>query len=255
MRDKIFWIGLLWVLCFTSVFGQEGSAFGIKLGPSIGFQQWNRGGGNTGLLFRYHADAYIETYSPDASYALFAQAGYHVRGGALRLRGGSFQSSNSNNLITISGRSYPYEFNNLVLSIGAKQRFVRDNDLSLFYLVGVRGEYTLSTNLGDYHRENDPLERFNLIHPFPGSNVRKINYGIIVGAGLDFMFSELVGGMLEISISPDFSQQYFSQAFAYVDPITSQDRNISERRIKNLSIELSLGIRLLRIVEYVDNIF
>jgi len=113
----------------------------------------------------------------------------------------------------------------------------------------------LSTNLKDYHPDNDPNVQFNLIHPFPGSNVRRINYGILAGAGIDFMFSELVGGVVEVSISPDFSQQYFSNAFTYNDPITQRQRSIGERRIKNLSIELSVGLRLLRIVEYVDKVF
>jgi len=253
MRNSIFWIGLAMLFCFTDLYGQNGSAFGLKVGPTIGFQKWTSSR-ESELLFRYHGLAYIETYSPDAAYALFAQAGYHVRGGALRLRGGSFQAQNSQNLITIATRSYPYEFNNVSLALGAKQRFL-SNNTAFYYLVGVRGEYTVSTNLEDYHPENDPLALFNLIHPFPGSGVRRINYGIIAGGGLDFMFSELVGGMIELTINPDFSSQYKSPSFQYTDINTSTPRNIAERDIKNVSIELSIGIRLLRIVEYVDQIY
>jgi hypothetical protein len=251
MKKRLFWIGLILSLSFVDLAGQNGSAFGIKLGPTVGIQNWDSGR-NSDVLIRYHASAYIETYAPDAKYALFAQTGYHVRGGALRLRGGTFQGQGQN-IFTIANNSYPYEFNNLSLAIGAKQRFLTQMG-AYYWMFGVRGEYTLSTNLGDYHQENDPLELFNLIHPFPEA-VRKINYGIVVGGGVDFMFSELVGGTLELSVSPDFSNQYQSIAFEYFDINLGNTRRIAERNIKNVSIELSLGIRLLRIVEYVDKIY
>jgi len=251
MKKRYFWLGLISLLCFVDLAGQNGSAFGVKLGPTIGFQNWDTGR-NSEVLFRYHAIAYIETYGPDADYALFAQTGYHVRGGALRLRGGTFQGQGQN-IFTIANRSYPYEFNNVSLAIGAKQRFLTQTG-AYYWLFGVRGEFTVSNNLEDYHPENDPLQLFNLIHPFPEA-VRKINYGIVVGGGLDFMFSELVGGMLELTVSPDFSNQYQSIAFEYFDINQGNTRRISERNIKNVSIELSLGIRLLRIVEYVDKVF
>lgn len=255
MKNKIFWIALVVLFCISDICAQGGSAFGLKFGPTAGFQKW--GSRDSELLFRYHGVAYIETYSEEATYALFAQAGYHVRGGALRLRGGSFQAFNSASIINIPTRSYPYEFRNLALSIGAKQRFLLNQQTTFYYLLGVRGEYTLSDNLRDYHPENDPLVEFNLIHPFPGSNVRRINYGIIAGGGLDFMFSELVGGMIELTISPDFSQQYFQPAFTYNSNLNGGQtaRTIGERKINNVSIELSIGIRLLRIVEYIDQVY
>jgi len=250
MKKRFFWLGLISILCFVDLAGQNGSAFGVKLGPTLGIQNWDSGR-NSDVLFRYHALAYIETYGPDAKYALFAQAGFHKRGGALRLRGGTFQGNGQ--LFTISGRSYPYEFNNLSLTIGAKQRFLTQTG-AYYWLFGVRGEYTVSNNLDDYHPENDPLERFNLIHPFSEA-VRNINYGIVAGGGLDFMFSELVGGVLELTVSPDFSNQYQSVAFEYFDINTGNPRTVTARNIKNVSIELSLGIRLLRIVEYVDKVY
>ena len=255
MKNKIFWLILAVMLCFIDLYSQQGTAFGVKFGPSAGFQKW--GSRDSELLLRYHADMYVETYGVDSPYALFAQVGFHKRGGALRLRSASFQAFNSNDIITVPTRSYPYEFNNLALSVGAKQRFVGRNNTAFYYMLGVRGEYTVSTNLEDYHPEGDPLQLFNLIHPFPGSNVRKINYGVIAGGGIDFMFSELVGGMIELSISPDLSQQYFSPAFPYTQYINGSQREsvIPERKINNVSIELSLGIRLLRIVEYIDQVY
>ncbi len=251
MKNKIFLLGLISLFCFLDVAAQGGSAFGIKVGPSIGFQNWGRSGSSS-LLARYHGMAYIETFSPDAEYALFAQAGYHVRGGALRLRSGSFTNQNGS-IFTRRATSFPYEFNNLALSLGAKQRFLTDA-VTYYWLLGIRGEFTVSTNLEDYHPENDPFARFNSIHPFPGTAVRKINYGVIVGGGLEFMFSELVGGLLELSVSPDFSNQYMFGSVPFSD-LNGNQQFTGEREIKNISIELSLGIRLLRIVEYVNKIY
>ena len=100
------------------------------------------------------------------------------------------------------------------------------------------------------------MAEFNLIHPFPGTNVRRWNYGVIAGGGVEFMFSELVGGLVELSISPDISQQYFQNSFTYTSNINGQQlRTIGERRIRNISIELSVGFRFLRIVEYIDDVF
>ena len=86
--------------------------------------------------------------------------------------------------------------------------------------------------------------------------MRRWNYGIIAGGGIEFMFSELVGGLVELTINPDLSQQYFQNAFTYNSNINGQQqRTIGERRIRNVSIELSVGFRFLRIVEYVDDVF
>lgn len=254
MKKYIFWLALGFIFCSFGAFSQGGSAFGIKAGPLVGFQSWNNS--ESELLFRYHGVAYIETYSPEGGASLFAQTGYHVRGGALRVRGGSFQALNSARIIDIPTRTSPYEFRNVSLSIGAKQRFSYNDQGAFYYLLGVRGEYTINTNLEDYHPEDDPFVEFNLIHPFPGSNVRRWNYGIIAGGGYEFMFSELIGGLVELSISPDLSQQYFQNAFTYNSNINGQtQRTIGERRIRNISIELSVGFRFLAIVEYVDEIF
>jgi len=252
MINKVFWIGLISLFCFLDLAAQGGSAFGIKVGPTVGFQRWTSSR-ESQLLLRFHGIAYIETYGEDSEYALFAQAGYHVRGGALRLRGGAFMSQNGL-LFSIPNQVYPYEFNNISLTLGAKQRFLSNNS-AFYWLVGIRGEYTVGTNLEDYHPENDPLAQFNLIHPFPGTAVRKINYGISAGGGIDFMFSELVGGLIELTVNPDFSNQYMSPAFQYNDISNGNVRTIQERNIKNITVELSIGIRLLRIVEYVNQIY
>ena len=197
MKNNNIWLALIFIFCSFGVYSQNGTAFGIKAGPLIGFQSWNNS--ESELLFRYHGVVSVETYDQDGANSLFAQAGYHVRGGALRLRGGAFQALNSSRIINIPTQSYPYEFRNVSLSLGAKQRFFSTQESSFYYILGIRGEYTLNTNLDIYHSEDDPLAEFNLIHPFPGTNVRRWNYGVIAGGGVEFMFSELVGGLVAVS--------------------------------------------------------
>jgi len=221
---------------FTANAQQGGFAWGVKGGLAIGLQQWNSY--ERDPLFRYQGDLYIETYDgPDAN-ALFAQAGYHIRGSAIRRRNGVLFTNG--NVGSVPARTF--EFNNAVLSTGFKQRF-DFNDNKAYYYVGVRGEYTFDTNIGEnqgFFSYSDPLVGF----------VRPFNYGLTGGAGLEFMFSELVGGIIELNLAPDISFQYRQPAIP--SPIGTNGIPINERRIRNFSIELTVGFRFLRIVEYID---
>ena len=219
---------------------QQGSfAWGVKGGLAIGLQQWNSY--ERDPLFRYQGDIYIETYDgPDAN-ALFAQAGYHIRGSAIRSRNGILFTNG--NVGTVPARTF--EFNNAVLATGFKQRF-DFNDNKAYYYVGLRGEYTFDTNIGE------DQDYVSISDPFKGA-VRPFNYGLTGGAGIEFMFSELVGGIVELNLAPDISFQYRQAALS--GTVTGPGGNqitIGERRIRNFSIELTVGFRFLRIVEYID---
>ena len=230
--------------CFFSLIGtaQGSFAWGVKGGITAGFQQWNSY--EQDPLFKYHGDLYIESYdSPDAN-ALFAQIGYHVKGSALRNRNGRTLTGD---IFRLSTRTF--EFNNASFSTGFKQRF-DVGAKKAYYLVGLRADYTLSTNLSDYDNLGNGTNRF--FYPFDDF-VRKFNYGITGGAGMEFMFGDLIGGVIEFSLAPDISFQYEQPAIGNVyDPFTGNDRNIPERRIRNFAAEISVGFRFLRIVEYVD---
>lgn len=236
-------ITLFFCLISLSTFAQGSFAWGVKGGLSAGFQTWNNY--QRDPLFRYHGDIYIETYDgPDAN-ALYAQAGYHVRGSALR-------NQNFTNVLTGQVGRLPTQafiFNNVAISTGFKQRF----DLGLnkgYYAVGIRGEYTLSDNLDDFQTLNTSIG--SLYFPFPEA-VRDFNYGLTLSGGLEFNFSELIGGIVEFSLSPDLSDQYRQPAIANVyDPFTGTERTIPERKIRNITAEISVGFRFLRIVEYID---
>lgn len=237
---------LLFSLLLSSSFiaaGQGGYYFGVKGGLCVGFQNWS--GIEQDPAYKYSGDLFIESRSVENKFGLFAQLGYHVKGSALR---------NRRYRTPIGGFTSPpareFLFNNIVLGLGAKQKFDFGERSKLFYSFGVRVEYTVSTNLGDYTEINQILRYY----PFDDDTfIRKINYGVLVGGGIEMEVSDYFGLIIELTINPDFSNQYEQPAIPNVtDPYSGQSRTLPERKIKNISIELSLGFRFLRNIEYID---
>lgn len=221
----------------------QGTVFGVKGGPSLAFQKWNNF--DRDPLFAYHIMTYVESlpeYPDDLT--LFAQVGYHQRGSALRFRRQSVRDGNGS-FVTVRAFSQRFKFNNIALSLGAKQRFNSNDTYSLYYMLGIRGEYTLNTNLFSLDDENIPNQ---LIAFYPVDDlVRKFNGGIIVGAGIEFNFAEYIGGLIELTFNQDFTKQY-----EQLPVRLSTGSILQETIIRNSTIELTLGIRLLRKVEYID---
>jgi hypothetical protein len=222
----------------------QSTAFILNIGPSIGTQKWDNSFDRE-LLFKYHASLGIESVNnEDDRGALFAQLGYHVKGSANRFT-----------LWTTGGGidifTQEFLFNNISLLLGAKQKKPLGNgSAKYFYFGGIRGDYTLNTNLKKLNDENPLLRTY---YPQDGF-VRKWKAGVSVGGGLELSFSELIGAQVMLSVNPDLTNQYFQPPIPNViDPFTpGQTITIPERRIRNTTIELSLGLRLLRKVEYVD---
>ena len=242
MRRLLVLGALLWMT--TTMVGQGSFYFGFKGGPSIGFQKWNAF--ERDPLFRYHGVAFIESATED-KVALFAQAGYHLRGSAIRTQPVFFDNRD------FPGFSIPFEFRNAALSLGAKQKFDLGISNKFYYLIGIRGEYTISTQLRpDGISEDNP---YFLTYPFE-EFVNKINYGLIAGGGIEFTLSEFVGILLELSVSPDFSRQYRQPEIPNViQPFPQGGSNtttLREREIVNTTFEISIGFRFLRKVEYID---
>lgn len=231
------------LLILSGLWGQS-SAFGVKGGLTVGVQQWS--GFEQDPLLKYHGILFIESYNPDEPFAVFAQGGFHQKGSAIRNR--NYRDINSQGYIRPPAREFI--FNNLSVTLGAKQKFDLGVTTKWYWLLGVRGDYTLSNNLDEY-------TAINLIYPiYPLDSdifLRKFNYGITFGAGLDLPVSDLMGVMLEFTVNPDLSYQYIQPAVGnVVDPYTGGTRTISERRIRNLTFEVTLGFRFLHLVEYVD---
>ncbi len=241
-------IVLLYLLLAAATFsrGQGGFAFGVKGGPTIGLQQWE--GFEQDPLFKYHGIAFIESIGEENAFGVFAQLGYHLKGSAIRNR--LFINSNSQ----FRPPAREFIFRNLSLTGGAKQKFpFGSGDSKAYYALGVRLDYTIGTNLGEYTRFNE-ANRAYAIYPFDDTQfIREINYGILLGGGIEIPFSELVGAIIEFSVNPDFSFQYEQPEIPNVrDPYTNENRTIPERRIRNLTFELTAGFRFLRKVEYID---
>ncbi len=219
--------------------------FGIKGGSSIGYQKWESF--NQKPVATYHIATFIESYSEDNPLnVLYAQLGYHNRGSSLRNAIG----------ITIYNEYYRlptrnFLFHNISLGLGAKRKQDINDYLRSFYSFGLRGEYTLNTNLSKYSYLNQRMS--NLYYP-DDIFVKKWTYGATVGGGLEYMFSELVEGLFEITINPDLSNQYDQpQLGSIIDPYhPGNSTTVPRRRIKNTTVEITIGIRFMRKVEYID---
>ncbi|MCS7035428.1 MAG: hypothetical protein RMJ33_12540 [Saprospiraceae bacterium] len=221
----------------------QSTAFVLGGGPSIGWQRWDNSFDRQ-PLFKYHAMLAIESVdNKHDRNSVFAQFGYHVRGSANRFT--FFQGIGSPLLVFTE----EFQFRNLALTLGAKQKFDWGAGKKYFYAVGLRGEYTLSTNLNELVGGQNPV--LQIYYPFEGA-VNRWLAGAFVGGGLELPFSDLVGGQLMFSVSPDFLLQYNQPPIENViDPLNPGQRiRIPERRIRNLSMELTLSIRLLRKVIY-----
>ncbi len=218
-----------------------GFAWGFKTGLTMATQKWN--GSNRDPLLRYHGVLFIESNDSEKS-ALFAQIGYHIRGSATRY--GPFVDPATGN--TYKGFTQGYQFKNFAISVGAKQKKDFRENLKYFYSFGIRGEFSAKNNLpapgsgyGAYFPSNDP----NTVKRFVG--------GFDMGGGFEMKLSELVGGIFQVTISPDLTRQYYQLPINNVrNPYTGQKETIPLQDIRNLSLELSIGLKFLRKVIYVD---
>lgn len=248
---------LLLLTCVTLLSGlwaqeQErdygGTYYGFKGGLTLGTQKWNDF--DREALASYHGILTIEGIPAQGQFSLWAQLGYHVKGSTIR----STVFGNPFNAGLTRVPPQKFEFYNLSLSIGAKQ-VIKDIGLAkMYYLFGIRGDYTLDTNLDEYKDFTSSQALYAPIYPIDSYEfIRRINYGAIVGGGFSFPLSELIEGLVEFTVNPDFSLQYKQPAIPNVfNPLTTQTTTIRERNIRNLTFEITVGARFLRKVEYID---
>lgn len=246
MRYRILPIIFLFSLVSVVATAQEygGFYFGVKGGLLLGTQSWNNF--ERDPLIKYHGIAFIETYDEEGQVALFAQAGLHRKGSAIRGR----NFINLSNGEIFRPRTQEFVFNNVSLTVGAKMKNWLSETTRWHYLLGLRGDYTVSTNLDEY----EALNQANGGLFFPSDAfVQELNYGVTLGGGLEFDLGELVGALVEFTVNPDFSLQYRQPAISNVyNPYTGTNTTIGERTIRNITFEVSVGFRFLRKVEYID---
>ncbi|RMF04750.1 MAG: hypothetical protein D6772_00155 [Bacteroidetes bacterium] len=253
---------MLGFLLSVGVARAQGTFYGIKGGLTIANQQWNDF--EREPLLAYHAILSAESLPRQGRFSLFAQLGYHVKGSSIRR---AF-AGNPFGVGVFRLPSQKFEFYNIGLTLGAKQRLTDDPNASFYYLFGIRGDYTVDTNLDEYNTFVDEVNSgsstivvsrnaFPLDVYYNGSTllgVRRINYGLTVGGGYEMMFSQYIGALIEFTVNPDFSLQYQQPRIENaVNPFNPNSNTvIPERRIRNLTFELTVGLRFLRKVEYID---
>ena len=203
---------------------------GVKGGMGLNMQRWNSY--ERDILFTPFIDVFSES-NDDPLNKLYASLGYHTRGSAVR--GFGFQSFN------------PYRFNNLVVEVGGKRMLSVDKKYNGYYMLGLRAEYTISTNLNG--RIANSI--YNLVDE---TYVNKFNYGATVGGGFEMEMGETRVAFLEVSVNPDLSKQYEQQETLTIEnpnPVPSpfpqpQFITIVPQEVRNVSLEVKVGIKFLR---------
>lgn len=223
----------------------QGFVFGLKAGPTIGVQQWD--GSDRDPLFKYHGILFIESLDEANNFSVFAQAGYHVKGSAVRYNFRPVCIGSNGQFVECNIETQEYRFNNLSLTLGGKRKFDYNNN-KVYYLFGIRGDLTLNTNLDEYEAYN----QYFPYYPFDEA-VNKLNYGVTLGGGIEFPMSDLIDAMVELTVNPDFSKQYFQPPIPNItNPYNGESYTIRERSIRNITFEITFGFRFKRIVEYID---
>lgn len=227
---------------------ESGSFFGFRGGASLSSQNWS--GFEMRPLLTYHGDFFLETLPEEGQFSLWASLGYHNRGSRQQTRR-AFDLNG--NLFRVPSQTF--EFRNLSLAVGGKQVFKYTRSADIYYTIGLRLDYTIDTNLDKYNDlENSTGLVFRAYYPFEDYDfIRRINYGVVAGGGIDIPLSDKVGATIQLTAHPDFSLQYDQPAIENViSPFTAGNTRIPQRRIRNFTLELSAGFRFLRKVEYID---
>lgn len=218
---------VLSVICCQAI-GQ--SSIGAKIGYGANMQRWNDY--QRDPLFTPCIDVFIES-NDDPLNKFYASLGYHQRGSLIR----GFNLGFSGNA--------PYRFNNAVLEVGGKRMGSIANKLNGYYMLGVRAEYTFDHNLDN----RLAASLFNLTSP---ASVRRFNYGVSVGGGFERPISEDKILFIELAVNPDLSKQIEQlQIIQYTDGF-GQQRFTSPQEVRNLSLELRIGIKFVRTYEEED---
>ena len=219
---------------------QSFTGYTLKGGGTLATQRWDNF--DRDPLLGTHVDLQVESVSFERPTSFYASLGYHQRGSAIRTRAFTFVDPSSGEETRVRPEALRFVFHNLALAVGGKQHYAV-GDKRGFVSFAVRGEYNLGTDFGDV--EENRLG-FGFRPAFPVDEfVRDFLYGADVGAGLELPLSSRLDALLELRLSPDVSAQYEQPPLQAFNPQTGNNEGVGQRSIRNLSIELSAGLRFL----------
>ena len=215
-----------------NITAQDYTSYGAKGGFVAAFQKWN-GGTRSPLLEPLANGSIFTEISAGGRSQIILAAGYHTRGSAIVQRAGSYYDQRGIQ-INYPEAVFKQKFQAVSFEPALKQLYQLDNDFGGYYMLGIRGEYTVSYQL-----------------PFPSQygdlsieGLNRFNYGISVGGGIEKRLGTLpFMVMLEAQIQPDFSKQIFAPAFSYYDIYSRSYQNFPEQSVINTNLEITLGIK------------
>jgi hypothetical protein len=231
---------LLSIVFFTMQLDAQSYWFGLRGGVNFMSQRWGSGfsenGGNRDLGLGYNAAAFIESFDESKKGSLYASLGLQQRGSAI-----NFISFNNE----FSDRQ-TFRFSNACLELGAKRPFGLDKEFDPYWTIGLRGEYTVFTNL-------DKFAQFNTLFYPDDQFLIPFVYGFNFGGGFEAEMSEFVKFFVDLSVQPDLSVQYRQPPVRVPDPFNvGNSINLGLREARNMTIELRVGISFLNKVVIVD---
>ncbi len=245
MRYLILFI--IFVFQAKNMLWAQSTAYVIHAGPSFGTQRWDNGSDRQIMYGRHLAIAFETLDDAENKSALLAQFGYHVKGSATR-----FNVVNANGgIFNTFSESFRYNIISSLFAAKQKYQLGQNENNRYFYYGGLRVDYVLSNNVDDLAARNPFLA---IYYPQVGA-LNRWTFGVSVGGGMEFMFRELIGGQLTFTLAPDLTNLYNQPPITNVrDPWGGPGQNItiSQRRIRNTTLELSLAVRLIKKVEIVD---
>jgi len=212
----------------TSSKGLNNHFYGLKMGMSVATQSWS--GFEVSPLISVHAGATMEFVSNwrdrtgsgrFKKNSLVIQLGYHRKGSAFRnvfeTRTGTVISTPMN------------EFHNICLT-GYGKRIFRINKMSQAYFgYGLQISGTVAEKIEGFSRIN---------------GVQRFNAGLFLGGGYEFKLNKApITYYVELSFNPDITDQFLVAPGSYTDPQSGLNMETPEQRVKNLNIDLSVGIK------------
>ena len=223
---------------------QRLAGFGVEAGPTLAFQRWDDF--DQRPLTGYHVALTAEQLDYDRGSGLYAALGYHQRGSAIRVATFQATDPNTGRPRLFQADAIKFVFHNVALAAGARKHYAFGRQRGSVGF-GLRGELNVATDFGS---EDSGLS-IAYGPSFPQSEfVRPLVYGIDLDGAVELPLSPRLDGLARLRISPDLGRQYFQPPVPYYNAFTRQNEIATERRIHNISIELSLGIRFLPRAEF-----